>query len=80
MSESHHVHNVLNMMIDSGEEYTNDSLLADVAQRFGGDAVFHSCKKHNMSAAEMISFLAGRDKFISTDNGFKADAKKVCQH
>ena len=47
--ESIHGHEVLNMMIESGEQYSNASLEAAITARFGEQARFHTC-----SAADKI--------------------------
>lgn len=41
--ESIHGHEVLNMMIESGEQYSNASLEAAITARFGEQARFHTC-------------------------------------
>lgn len=38
-----HGHEVLNMMIESGEQYTHGSLEAAIKARFGEQARFHTC-------------------------------------
>ena len=52
-----HGHEVLNMMIASGESYSTESLTTAIEQRFGADARFHTCSAENMSAAELVTFL-----------------------
>lgn len=41
--DSIHGHEVLNMMIESGEQYTHTSLEAAIKARFGERARFHTC-------------------------------------
>lgn len=41
--DSIHGHEVLNMMIESGEQYTHASLEAAIKARFGEQARFHTC-------------------------------------
>lgn len=38
-----HGHDVLNMMIESGERYTEESLVEAIHARFGEAARFHTC-------------------------------------
>ena len=80
MSESIHGHEVMQMMIESGEAYTRDSLRADIIRRFGEDARFHTCSAENMTAEELIEFLAARGKFTDSGDGFQTDASKICDH
>lgn len=53
--DSIHGHEVLNMMIESGEQYTHASLEAAIKARFGERARFHTCSASGMTAAELFS-------------------------
>lgn len=48
--DSIHGHEVLNMMIESGEQYTHASLEAAIKARFGEQARFHTCSAEGMTA------------------------------
>ncbi len=48
--DSIHGHEVLNMMIESGEQYTHTSLEAAIKARFGERARFHTCSASDMTA------------------------------
>nr|EGT0068334.1 YecH family protein [Klebsiella michiganensis] len=52
-----HGHEVLQMMISSGESYTVATLEAAIIARFGKEARFHTCSAENLSAAELVAFL-----------------------
>ena len=80
MTQSIHGHEVLNMMIDSGRQWTSATLIAEIEQRFGADARFHTCSADGMSAAQLVEFLRQRGKFIDSDEGFATDPSKICQH
>lgn len=75
-----HGHDVLNMMIESGEQYTEQSLVQAIDFRFGNNARFHTCSAENMTAAELVAFLAARGKFIPADEGFSTHVSKICRH
>lgn len=75
-----HGHDVLNMMIESGKQYTEQSLVQAIASRFGNNARFHTCSAENMTAAELVAFLAARGKFIPADEGFSTHVSKICRH
>lgn len=75
-----HGHDVLNMMIESGEQYTEQSLVQAIDSRFGNNARFHTCSAENMRAAELVAFLAARGKFIPADEGFSTHVSKICRH
>lgn len=78
--ESIHGHEVLNMMIDSGEQYSIESLEAAIHARFGEKARFHTCSAENMSAAELVAFLHKKGKFIPQESGFTTVESKICRH
>lgn len=75
-----HGHDVLNMMIESGEQYMEQSLVQAIDSRFGNNARFHTCSAENMTAAELVAFLAARGKFIPADEGFSTHVSKICRH
>ncbi|ECY3488055.1 DUF2492 family protein [Salmonella enterica subsp. enterica serovar Oranienburg] len=65
--DSIHGHEVLNMMIESGEQYTHTSLEAAIKARFGERARFHTCS-------------ASKGKFIAVEDGFSTHESKICRH
>ncbi|ECH7125455.1 DUF2492 family protein [Salmonella enterica] len=69
--DSIHGHEVLNMMIESGEQYTHTSLEAAIKARFGERARFHTCSASDMTAAELVAFLAAKGKFIAVETVFQ---------
>jgi probable metal-binding protein len=68
------------MMIDSGEQYTEQSLVAAINARFGEEARFHTCSAADLSAAELVAFLAAKGKFIPQEAGFSTHESKICKH
>jgi len=75
-----HGHDVLTMMIESGEQYTEASLIAAITARFGDEARFHTCSASEMTAAQLVAFLAARGKFIPLEAGFSTHESKICRH
>ncbi|MBA7854436.1 YecH family protein [Enterobacter sp. RHBSTW-00901] len=75
-----HGHDVLNMMIESGEQYTERSLVEAIHARFGETARFHTCSAADMTAVELVAFLAARGKFIPATDGFSTHESKICRH
>ncbi|MCU6670036.1 YecH family protein [Enterobacteriaceae bacterium H4N4] len=75
-----HGHDVLTMMIDSGEQYTEQRLVAAIIARFGEEARFHTCSASELTAAELVAFLAARGKFIPLEAGFSTHESKICRH
>ncbi|MER3382394.1 YecH family metal-binding protein [Pectobacterium aroidearum] len=75
-----HGHEVLQMMIASGESFTTEQLISTIEARFGNEARFHTCSAENMTASMLVQFLSERGKFIPQDTGFITSASKICQH
>ena len=75
-----HGHEVLNMMIESGENYSSASLEAAIKARFGEQARFHTCSASDMTAGELVAFMAAKGKFIARDDGFSTHESKICRH
>ncbi|HCR3984702.1 TPA: YecH family protein [Kluyvera ascorbata] len=78
--DSIHGHEVLNMMIASGEQYSVESLEAAIHARFGEQARFHTCSAENMTAGELVAFLRNKGKFIPLESGFTTEESKICRH
>ena len=78
MTESIHGHEVMRRVIESGETYTQNTLRTAISDWFGGTARFHTCSTENMTADELIFFLAERRKFTSNDAGFRVNEDEIC--
>ena len=75
-----HGHEVLQMMISSGESYTVATVEAAIIDRFGKEVRFHTCSSENLSAAELVAFLQKKGKFIAAEEGFNTHESKICRH
>lgn len=80
MNESIHGHEVMRLMLENGGSFTPTSLKAAIDARFGTEARFHTCSAQDLSAAELIDFLAAKGKFVARGDGFNTAADKICQH
>ncbi|BBT78587.1 YecH family metal-binding protein [Aeromonas allosaccharophila] len=80
MSQSVHGHEVMEMMLAHGGQFTRASLKQAMAERFGAEARFHTCSASEMDAEALIDFLAARGKFIDSAEGFQTHADKICNH
>lgn len=79
MSE-HHVHDIMDMMAETGKQYNFATLRDDILEHFGQEARFFSCKGNAMDADEAIVFMAQRGKFIGTEESFTTIANHSCSH
>ena len=78
--ESIHGHEVMRMMVESGMQFTRQSLQEAITEKFGVEARFHTCSAEQMTADELIDFLEQRGKFIGAENSFTTDKEKICNH
>lgn len=75
-----HGHEVLNLMIASGEIYSRDSLRDAIHSSFGEKARFYICSRDRMSAEELIEELWKKGKFTGTPDAFTFDPTQRCNH
>ena len=75
-----HVHDIMQMMMDSGEVYTRESLKKAIIDKFGITTTYCSCSVNMMTPDAAIEFLEARGKFIPSDQGFFTDESKKCSH
>lgn len=80
MSKLVHGHEVMEMMMTSGKNYTKETLEREIIEKFGADTRFHTCSAENMTACELVDFLESRDKFIGAGEGFSTNPEKICDH
>jgi probable metal-binding protein len=80
MGDSIHGHEVLHLMLEHGGGYTRESLRDAMIARFGADARFHTCSADDLTADQLIEFLAARGKFVAGEDGFNTHPRNTCNH
>jgi len=75
-----HGHEVMQMMVNSGESYTRDSLRTAIHDQFGEEARFFTCSDQGMTADELIQFLEAKGKFQPVGEGFTTVPEAICNH
>jgi len=78
-----HVHDIMQMMMDSGEVYTRASLKKAIIDTFGITTTYCSCSTNGMTPDDAIEFLEARGKFIPAaegNDGFYTDESVRCNH
>lgn len=78
MNQSIHGHQVMEMMAGSGKTYTKQTLKAEIATNFGENARFHTCMSSDLSADQLIAFLASKGKFIESTEGISMQEDSLC--
>lgn len=79
-TDSIHGHDVMEMMLEMKGGFTKEGLEIAIQERFGEDARFHTCSAENMTAAELITLLEKKGKFIQEGAGFNTSPDKICSH
>ncbi len=74
-----HGHEVLQMMLASGKNYTQASLVEDIRQKFGTEARFCTCSAANLTAEQLVAFLEARGKFMPQGEGFGTSPGLMCK-
>ena len=80
LTEEIHGHEVLEMMIRFGKQYSRSSLVEAINHQFGGEARFYICCGGGMTAAELVDTLAAKGKFMGTEDAFEFNPAKRCNH
>jgi probable metal-binding protein len=75
-----HGHDVIDMMQADPRPYTRLTLTRAIVERFGEDTRFCTCSAEGMTAAELVDFLADRQKFMPAGDGFIVNPDRVCRH
>ncbi|WP_022943253.1 YecH family metal-binding protein [Psychromonas hadalis] len=78
MSESIHGHQVMEMMATAEKSYSKEALKAEIAIKFGEDARFHTCMGSDMTADDLIVFLASKGKFVESEQGIRLPKEHLC--
>lgn len=75
-----HGHEVMHMMVNSGQSYTRESLKSAIQTQFGTATRFFTCSAQGMDADELIQFLESKGKFHPVEGGFTTDPERICSH
>lgn len=78
MSESIHGHQVMEMMATTQKSYSKSALKSEIANKFGADARFHTCMGSDLTADELIEFLASKGKFVESEAGVSMPQEHLC--
>ena len=75
-----HGHEVMHMMVNSGQAYSRESLKSAIVENFGDETRFFTCSADNMDAEALIVFLEMKGKFHPVEGGFSTQPEKICNH
>ncbi len=75
-----HAHDLLNILVQSGELLPVSSLKALAGKKFGAGAAFTNCTGNLYSFEEILEFLAARDKIEFVNGGITVKVERICDH
>lgn len=79
-TESIHGHEVMHLLLEKGP-LTRSVLAAEVATKYGADALFHTCSASEMKLEQLLEFLLSRSKISEGPAGLAMKgAEHICDH
>ncbi len=78
MSDEIHAHNVLNLLKET--PMTDTQLRQAVANEFGEQARFRTCKRNGFDLEALLAFFIERQKILLIDGKWHTNAERVCNH
>ena len=78
MTTEIHAHNVLNLL--SEKPLTREALTQELAQMYGTEARFHTCKLNGLDLDGLLKFFLKMEKVVLVDGKLYTNRERVCNH
>ena len=78
MTTEIHAHNVLNLL--SEKPLTREELTQELAQMYGTEARFHTCKLNGLDLDGLLKFFLKMEKVVLVDDKLCTNRELVCNH
>ncbi|MFA0039580.1 YecH family metal-binding protein [Vibrio sp. 10N.261.52.A1] len=78
MTTEIHAHNVLNLL--SEKPLTREELTQELAQMYGTEARFHTCKFNGLDLDGLLKFFLKMEKVVLVDDKLCTNRERVCNH
>ncbi|MEZ9884121.1 YecH family metal-binding protein [Vibrio splendidus] len=78
MTTEIHAHNVLNLL--SEKPLTREELTLELAQTYGAEARFHTCKLNGLDLDGLLKFFLKMEKVVVVDDRLCTNRERVCNH
>ena len=75
-----HIHEVLDLIYESNDLYTIETLNEAVSRKFGKDVTLTSCADNRFGIEGMIQFMVERGKITVLDNTIYPAGTLKCDH
>lgn len=76
MTTEIHAHNVLNLL--SEKTLTREELTQELAQMYGTEARFHTCKLNGLDLDGLLKFFLKMEKVVLVDDKLCTNRERVC--
>ena len=78
MTTEIHAHNVLNLL--SEKPLTREEPTQELAQMYGTEARFHTCKLNGLDLDGLLKFFLKMEKVVLVDDKLCTNRERVCNH
>ncbi|WP_160060967.1 YecH family metal-binding protein [Psychromonas sp. L1A2] len=78
MNQSIHGHQVIEILEKSEKAYTKKTLKTMISKTFGDSARFHTCMSSDLTADQLINFLAAKGKIFESTEGISMPKDFLC--
>ncbi len=78
MSEPIYAHEVIKMLMESSNPFTEEDFEKTIKERFGERVIFRTCSRMDLTPREVIAFLEEKGKFTTTPEGFLVPPDTTC--
>ena len=78
MTTEIHAHNVLSLL--SEKPLTREELTQELAQMYGTEARFHTCKLSGLDLDGLLKFFLKMEKVVLVDDKLCTNRERVCNH
>ncbi len=77
---TYHAHDILNLLIESQQSYTIETLKKEIANSYGADATFYTCKLKDLTIEQLLEFFVAKNKVTIADGIVKTNIANMCHH
>ncbi|MFA0569180.1 MAG: YecH family metal-binding protein [Vibrio gallaecicus] len=78
MTTEIHAHSVLNLLNET--PLTREELEAVLAEQYGADARFHTCKLNDLDLDRLLTFFLKMEKVVLVGDKLSTNTHRVCSH
>lgn len=78
MTTEIHAHNVLNLLNE--QALTREELAEKLAQEYGSEARFHTCKLSDLDLDALLTFFVKMEKVVLEGDKLRTNMARVCSH